>query len=816
MAAQIVRNVLNVFLASPSDRGDERRLAREVIEEINRYIRRLNWHVELLGWEDTLPGFSRPQELINRDVDSCQLFLGILWRRWGQPTGQYDSGFEEEFDRAKRRKLKEGSPEIWISFKEVDSDLLKDPGDQLKRVIAFRKSLEETRDLLFKQFRDTEHWRNLLREWLLNYVIDLYQTTLPVQTVVSAAGSPIPQGPETSQSSQPPPVQDKTPGQPTSGQILETFRLVSTAITEGEFDSRRLIDGKTSGDVFTAARSYLFASSWLSALNTNELLGTHGINLLFVHRERLEIVPVERLLLLRCVIADESEASPGWFWIKNCDTQMTEEILFSRAVYDSNLFVRKAALELLKAAGVPARDTSIGTKDDFIKSVLSDDTQSVLISALDYLASSLNPNDLPLVKTAISENPSAPQDKASETEQLIIVRKGQPAEIAKLIPTLRSESKAAIAELEKRAHDLDDDTLRSTLQHSESSLRALSLKALVRRGQLSTDQLRDLLNDSSSTVKAYAYEELIRHGVAVTPEEIRKALPRTLLSDYLRRPNQDSLIFDLLKSRDYDQLLSMIDWYLVDAPIAYKVLALHHFKNFQERLRRDLQAEFANIRTESIEKLKNTNSQFADLLTKAWSEKNIDALTKSDFIAATLAGLAVNGEQSDATLARSYLNDPSEDVRTEAVRVLYRFGHASDSASLVALSIASWGELQELAAKAALKLAPGVDGAARDLLLSEKPKLVALTIQSISKDDHDKFRDTVEALLQSENTTVRLNGVFYFVKHCQDDELKEMLNRYLAGDTYYYNVVCWLDRILYGPPPLNDTFRRQLETRFSE
>jgi hypothetical protein len=57
----------------------------------------IGWHVELLGWEDTLPGASRPQDKINEDVDRCELFLGLLRRRWGEPPGgKWSTGFEED------------------------------------------------------------------------------------------------------------------------------------------------------------------------------------------------------------------------------------------------------------------------------------------------------------------------------------------------------------------------------------------------------------------------------------------------------------------------------------------------------------------------------------------------------------------------------------------------------------------------------------------------------------------------------------------------------------------------------------------------
>ena len=111
---------------------------------VNRLAgRHFGVHIELYRWEDTPPGFGRPQEIINQMVDECDLFIGLLWERWGQSTGKYSSGFEEEFERARDRRKTQGQPEIWLVFKEIDESKLKDPGPQLSHVLEFRKQQTE-------------------------------------------------------------------------------------------------------------------------------------------------------------------------------------------------------------------------------------------------------------------------------------------------------------------------------------------------------------------------------------------------------------------------------------------------------------------------------------------------------------------------------------------------------------------------------------------------------------------------------------------------------------------------------------------------
>ena len=83
-----------------------------------------------------------------------------MYRRWGQaaPDAQpYSSYTEEEFHRAfarwqKQRRGKPQAPEIFVFFKHIDSASLADAGPQLQKVLDFRKSLEESRQVLSHGF----------------------------------------------------------------------------------------------------------------------------------------------------------------------------------------------------------------------------------------------------------------------------------------------------------------------------------------------------------------------------------------------------------------------------------------------------------------------------------------------------------------------------------------------------------------------------------------------------------------------------------------------------------------------------------------
>ena len=139
---------LRVFIASPGGLEGEREAIRWVIDYLNNGI--ANEYLLLLdlqAGDQAMPGMGRPQSVIfeNLPVVDWDLFIGVLWHRFGTPTGGRDpetqrdllSGTEEEFRAAYRRYRETGNPRIMIyrSLCPVRPDQI-NPG-QLKLVQRF-------------------------------------------------------------------------------------------------------------------------------------------------------------------------------------------------------------------------------------------------------------------------------------------------------------------------------------------------------------------------------------------------------------------------------------------------------------------------------------------------------------------------------------------------------------------------------------------------------------------------------------------------------------------------------------------------------
>jgi HEAT repeats len=137
---------LRVFGASPSDVSEERDRLSRVVDELNRSIGQdRNISVELVRWETHVsPDMGRPQAIINRQIGPYDIFIRIMWKRFGTPTGIKGSGTQEEFDSAFESWQKTGRPRIMFYFNQAPYTLQTiEETDQVRRVLEFHAKLQQ-------------------------------------------------------------------------------------------------------------------------------------------------------------------------------------------------------------------------------------------------------------------------------------------------------------------------------------------------------------------------------------------------------------------------------------------------------------------------------------------------------------------------------------------------------------------------------------------------------------------------------------------------------------------------------------------------
>jgi tetratricopeptide (TPR) repeat protein len=175
---------LRIFAASPSDMAVERGKVESVAASLKPLADKFEIVLDVVDWRSAVPDMGRPEDVILEQLAPTEwdVFVGILWHRFGTPPGGegYLSGTEEEFRTACRLWKASGKPRIMMyrCTRPVPPDDL-DP-DQFKRVKEFFAQLEAAGEYpgLYQKFETAEAFEKLLIHNLQKIVLS-GQTVAP-------------------------------------------------------------------------------------------------------------------------------------------------------------------------------------------------------------------------------------------------------------------------------------------------------------------------------------------------------------------------------------------------------------------------------------------------------------------------------------------------------------------------------------------------------------------------------------------------------------------------------------------------------------
>ncbi|MFI1742821.1 DUF4062 domain-containing protein [Thalassobellus sediminis] len=168
-----------IFLASPSDVQDERASIDEVINELNlTFGKQQDIHLELLKWEThSAPAIAinHPQEIINSDLGKdYDLFIGLIWKKFGTPTNEADSGTEEEFLNAYNRFIETpNSLQILFYFNCKPVSITEMNPEQLLKIQNFKTDIGKNKKVLYWEYQDTQQLSKFLRIHIPQRILEL-------------------------------------------------------------------------------------------------------------------------------------------------------------------------------------------------------------------------------------------------------------------------------------------------------------------------------------------------------------------------------------------------------------------------------------------------------------------------------------------------------------------------------------------------------------------------------------------------------------------------------------------------------------------
>jgi hypothetical protein len=183
-----------VLVASPGDTAEERRVVREAIDHVNRDHGDSEGYLLVpMMWEtDASPGVgSDGQDVINQQLTSYDIFIGLLSARFGTSTKRANSGTEEEFGNAFERYITDSSSVSILFYFRNTQVKVHDIGALLQavHVCQFRIHLEQL-GVLYQKYDAPTDLAHKLRGDLPRRVRELMNKQEPRKTTSQIPAKP--------------------------------------------------------------------------------------------------------------------------------------------------------------------------------------------------------------------------------------------------------------------------------------------------------------------------------------------------------------------------------------------------------------------------------------------------------------------------------------------------------------------------------------------------------------------------------------------------------------------------------------------------
>lgn len=791
---------VRIFLASPSDLQAERRIAKSVVENVNKmWSDFFGYYIDLVGWEDTLPQYGRAQAVINQDLETCELFIGMLWERWGTPPSKdsaYGSGFEEEFDISIKSRRANGHPEIFMFLKDMDPKLVGDPGNSAKKVIEFRERLIADKELKYETFANPSEFEQKVMAALTRYLQTLVTTD---QEKIHAQSQSTPS--------------ESTTGTENASNANEAAVLPTQSATFlRDFVSTAQGNGGEEIDSTQVARFRLLGGIVAKGGNDEETLGAHDANLLFAARTTINFGDKELSGLMRAGLEHfSSENVPLWHWYGRLNGFADKDLGYF-SIFRAPKW-RVGALSAMTLINEPLPTHHEIERSDFLDSWFGpSSTDTLKIAALNYLSEAGTKADIPTIKTELDRGNYQTRAAALDAIVSINVRDGQEKALLELFELqVDSVGERLISRLYEKPQRISDETLLNGLTQRVDGVRRASAKALADRKLLTPEIAEKLLADNDAEVRLIALLALAKAERNFSETEAKAILVRSAgtglfgMGTKVGEPQYAQFREQMLFAKNDQELEEQSSRANIFERDAESIRFEKYYARYRTKLLALIEDRYAAPFATALDEMaarygdsqlvKDTKS-LEDYLRKKFVRRGIDIVCRK-------------GGKSELPFLRKTLVDEFVAYSSADIGYLGKHGEWEDIPLIISLlersnlenSLLTFAatDKYQLGASALHRIAKGRVSELLDMPMSKM--LLPLVIAQFSNKEFREIRDDqVKSLLLSETDRVRKITALKCVLGYGKERLRAVLDEYTSGDRQrYYNVIHWLDLGVSAP-----------------
>jgi hypothetical protein len=331
-------------------------------------------------------------------------------------------------------------------------------------------------------------------------------------------------------------------------------------------------------------------------------------------------------------------------------------------------------------------------------------------------------------------------------------------------------------------------------------VRVVTAKLLRERGALTVETAEQLMSDADIAVRFEAVQSLIASGKLLSEETVKQALVMPPTPGGLGSFSDDTYWIRFREQRlaalpdtDLERLSDFFD------RTAEFILSERRFASRGDNLRQSVRDHF---KAEFIRSLDDVEGKYGTAAIGPF--RDLDEWLRKKFTRQGLDVICRKGARKDLGLVRDVLESGFVGYSDADIEFLRKFGEWEDIRLIIAsvqrpsfgaasaLLIGSDSAKYRLATRAIYSM--GRTRFAELLRLDAPSRLIALLIIETADTTFQSLSNAaIAALFQSENASIRKAAALKSVRAFPKGRIRQVLDAYVSAESYYYNVVHWLD-----------------------